>query len=229
MGHSKKALIVLTSHDKLADTGSKTGFWLSELTHPYFELVDGGITVETVSIQGGEAPIDPSSMDLEDAANKRFLDDSSTAALIKSTKRLDEIASKDFDAIIFAGGHGTMWDFPAHASVKLLSKEIYEHGGVIAAICHGPCALINITLSNGEYLITNKKVTGFSNQEEDEVQQTQNMPFSLEDALKERKADFQAKAPWTDHAVTDERLVTGQNPQSAISVGKAVLALLNKA
>ncbi|PSW15662.1 type 1 glutamine amidotransferase domain-containing protein [Photobacterium rosenbergii] len=221
-----KALIVVTSHAALGNTGTTTGFWLSELTHPYFALVDKGIEVDIVSIAGGETPIDPKSWDEEDESNARFLANPDLVEQLKNSHSLNNIMPSDYQAIIFAGGHGTMWDFPDDEHVKRVAIAIYQQNGILAAICHGPAALVNMTYGNGDHLIANMKVTGFTNEEEEAVGLTGVVPFSLEDKLKQANATFIGADAWANNVVIDGHLITGQNPQSANGVGEAVAELL---
>lgn len=223
---NKNILIVLTSHDELGDSGRDTGFWLPELTHPYYELVDAGYHVDVASIQGGMAPIDAKSYDSKDPVNNRFLQDADLMGKVIRTKPLSEFKASDYAAIIYSGGSGTMWDFPDDENVLRLARNVYEQGGVVAAICHGPAALVNVTLSNGDYLIADKAVTAFSNIEEEQIQQKDILPFLLEDKLPARGAAFSAAAPWEKHVVVDGRLVTGQNPASAAGVAHEVMSIL---
>ncbi|PSW21934.1 type 1 glutamine amidotransferase domain-containing protein [Photobacterium sanctipauli] len=221
-----KALIVVTSHAALGNTGTATGFWLTELTHPYYALVDSGIPTDIVSIAGGEAPVDPKSWEEEDPGNARFLATPELVEQLKNSHPLSAITPSDYQAIIFAGGHGTMWDFPDDEHVQRAAVSIFEQNGVVAAICHGPAALVNMCYHNGDHLITNKKVTGFTNEEEDAVGLTGIVPFLLEDKLKAANAHFVAAEAWAKNVVVDGKLVTGQNPQSAAGVGEAVAELL---
>lgn len=211
----------------MGNTGKATGFWLSELTHPYYALVDQGLQVDLAAIQKGITPIDPNSQEDDDASNARFKAEGGLT-LLKNCPALDDIDTTQYQAIVFAGGHGTMWDFPDTPSVHDKAVKIYEAGGVLAAICHGPAALIRLKLSSGVHLIKDKNVTGFSNVEEDLVGLTQVVPFLLEDELKAAQANYIAAEPWQAHAVVDGRLVTGQNPQSAEAVGMAVVKLLKE-
>jgi putative intracellular protease/amidase len=224
-----KALIVVTSHDRLGDTGKKTGYYLPEVSHPFFELKDAGFQVDIGSPTGGKAPMDERSRDLSDEKNREFLETPAYASLLENTIPLSRVQAADYDAIIFAGGHGTMWDFPNSADVQRLSTGIYEQGGVVAAVCHGPAALVNVRLSNGEYLISGKRVTGFTNAEEDAAELTQVMPFLLETQMIERGARFEKADLWQPKVVTDGRLVTGQNPASAAGVGAEVARVLKAA
>lgn len=222
-----KILMVLTSHDQMGETENKTGFYLSEVTHAYFQFIEAGYLVDFASPEGGAAPLDETSRDLKDEENKKFLEDKKLMSEIAATKKLKDIKSEDYKAIYFAGGHGTMWDFPGHGEINRISAEIYEVGGVVAAVCHGPAALVDIKLSNGKYLVEGKDVTAFTNEEEDAVKLSEIMPFALETKLIERGAKFQKAGLWQDKTVVSERLVTGQNPASAASVGKAVIELLS--
>ncbi|GAA5213459.1 type 1 glutamine amidotransferase domain-containing protein [Corallincola platygyrae] len=221
-----KVLMVVTSHSEMGDTGEKTGFWLAELTHPYYALADAGFKVDIVSIKGGKAPVDPRSLDEKDAENARFLADPKLKSAIENTPTLASVNPADYSAVVYAGGHGTMWDFPNNPDVNRVSASIYEKGGVVAAVCHGPAALLDIKLSDGSYLIAGKQVTGFSNLEEEQIKLTEVMPFLLQDQMIERGASFSKAAPWQSKVVVDQRVVTGQNPQSAKLLGEKVAELL---
>lgn len=197
----KKALIVVTSHNKLGNTGRQTGYYLPEVTHPYFKLKEAGFEVDFVSPKGGKAPMDESSKDLEDPENRRFLEDPSLLKRLENTLAPAEIRASDYLAVLFAGGHGTMWDFPQDEWLSKIAATVYEQGGVVAAVCHGPAALINIRLANGRFLVDGKAVTGFSNDEEDAVKLSQLMPFLLESKLIERGARY-SKAPlWQENVI----------------------------
>lgn len=226
---TKKALVVVTSHDRLGDTGKPTGYYLPEVTHPYYALREAGIAVDIASPQGGAAPMDPSSGDRNDPANARFLDTPADRDKVTRTVPLAEVAAFDYDAILFAGGHGTMWDFRGNGDVQRLAAAIHEKGGVVAAVCHGPAALVDVRLSSGEFLVAGKRVTGFSNDEEEAAELTKVVPFLLESALVERGGRYEKAGLWQERVVTDGRLVTGQNPASAAGVGRAVAELLESA
>lgn len=222
----KKVLLVVTSHNKLGNTGQDTGYYLPEVTHPYFQLLDFGIEVDIASPKGGKAPMDMKSFDLNDPVNKRFVDDSTHMQKIDNTLKLDEVDPKQYHAILFAGGHGTMWDFYPSNTIGNLGAEIYQNGGIVAAVCHGPAALLNIKLDNGDYLVKDKQVAGFSNAEEENIGLSEQMPFLLESELVARGGEY-VKAPlWKEKVVVNERLVTGQNPASAEAVGRAIRDLL---
>lgn len=221
-----KVLIVVTSHDKLGNSSEKTGYWLGEVTHPYQKLQQAGFDVEIASILGGEAPVDARSLADKDPVNDWFMADNSHKNKLKNTKKLSNLQAKDYKAVLFAGGHGTMWDFPSDTALAALAADIYQQNGVVAAVCHGPAALLNIKLANGDYLIKGKKLTGFTNTEEAAVKLTDVVPFSLEDELIKKGGRFEKAADWQVKVVADERLVTGQNPQSAAEVGNVVVQLL---
>lgn len=223
----KNVLIVVTNHETLGKTGKKTGYYLPEVTHPYYKFKDAGFDVTFASPSGGYAPMDPKSLDLKDPYNKKFYENKKLMDKLKNTVSLENVDANKFDAIVFAGGHGTMWDFPNSESLNSLTANIYEKGGVVAALCHGPAALVNVKLKNGEYLIRNKKTTGFTNEEEEIVKLTKEMPFLLETKLKERGASFNGASPWSENVVVDNRLITGQNPASASKLGEEVVKLLN--
>lgn len=216
----EKVLFVVTSHDRIEKTGKPTGFYLSEVTHPWAILVAAGYDVDFVSPQGGKAPVD--GFNLDDPINRKFWEDPAWRAKIEHTKRPAEIDPVNYAAIHFAGGHGVMWDFPGDAALAGIAAKIYENGGIVSAVCHGPAGLVNIKLANGKHLVDGKRVNAFTNEEETEVGLSGVVPFLLETRLIERGAIFEKSAPWQSHAVVDQRLVTGQNPQSAQAVGEAL-------
>ena len=220
----KPVLFVLTSHDRKGDTGEPTGFYLGEVTHPLSELDAGGIPVEFASIQGGEPPVD--GLDLNDATNARYWSDENFRTAIRTTQRLDTVDAAKYAAIFFAGGHGAMWDFPTSPAVARVTRDVYEGGGVVAAVCHGPAALVNVKLSDGSYLVAGKRVSAFTDSEERAVKLDATVPFLLASQLAERGAQHEAAPDWTSKVVVDDRLVTGQNPQSASGVGAALRGLL---
>lgn len=218
----KKALIVVTSHDRLGDTGKPTGYYLPEVSHPYYALLEAGVQVDLASPRGGKAPMDARSRDTSDPANRRMLETPADADKLEHTLPLSQIDPADYDAVLFAGGHGTMWDFPGDRDIGRIAASIYERGGIVAAVCHGPAALVDVTLSSGDPLVKGKQVTGFSNAEEDAAELTDIMPFLLETRLIERGAHYGKADLWQEKVVIDERLVTGQNPASAAGVGRAI-------
>jgi putative intracellular protease/amidase len=221
----KKILFVVTSHDKKGDTGQPTGYYLGEVSHPWEVLHTAGYEIDFVSPKGGKAPID--GFNLDDTVNRKFWEDGKYHHKIEHTLKPSEVKIEDYTAVFYAGGHGTMWDFPQNEALAAIARKIYENGGVVGAVCHGPSALVNLKLSNGKYLVDGKKVNAFTNEEEMAVKLDQVVPFLLEEKLKERGAIFEKSGPWQAHVTVDQRLITGQNPQSAKGVGEAILAELS--
>lgn len=222
---SKKILFVVTSHDKKGSTGQPTGYYLSEVSHTWEVLKDVGYEIDFVSPQGGKAPVD--GFNLNDATNKKFWDDNDRNK-IENTLKPSVINAKDYAAIFYAGGHGTMWDFADNAELASIASKIYEQGGIVSAVCHGPAGLVNIKLSNGKYLVDGKKINAFSNEEEIAVKLENVVPFMLEAKLIERGAKFEKSGLWQAHVTVDQRVITGQNPASAKGVGEALLKELMK-
>jgi putative intracellular protease/amidase len=221
---TQRVLFVLTSHDTLGNTGKETGFYLSEVTHPYAVFENAGIEVEFVSPKGGKAPM--IGIDLEDSINKAFLDDAAKVAKVENTLTPAQVDPTRYDAIFYAGGHGTMWDFHNNAQLDLIAATLYEAGGVVGAVCHGPAGLINLKLSNGAYLVAGKTVSSFTNEEETTVGLSDVVPFLLEATLIERGATHTKAPNFQPHVVISDRLVTGQNPASAAGVGEGIVKLL---
>nr|WP_321411574.1 type 1 glutamine amidotransferase domain-containing protein [uncultured Carboxylicivirga sp.] len=220
----KKVLFVVTSHSEKGNTGEKTGYYLGEVSHPWEVLFDAGYEIDFVSPLGGEAPVD--GFDLTDPVNKKFWENTEYRHKVENTLKPSEVTVNEYAAIYYAGGHGTMWDFADNKELQKIAAQIYEANGVVGAVCHGPSGLVNIKLSDGSYLVAGKKVNAFTNEEEEIVGLTKVVPFLLEDKLKERGVILEKSAPWQVHVVTDQRLVTGQNPQSAHAVGEAIKELL---
>lgn len=222
----KKILFVVTSHGTKGDTAEKTGYYLGEVSHPWEVLVDAGYEIDFVSPKGGNPPVD--GFDLGDPINKKFWENKQYHEKITHTLTPEQINPADYSAIFYAGGHGAMWDLPSNTKIADIATKIYEQNGIVAAVCHGPAALLNIKLSSGKYLIDGKKVNGFSNEEEELVKLTQVVPFLLEDQLKQRGGIYEKSAPWQNHVTQDSRLITGQNPQSAKAVGEALKKALQQ-
>lgn len=219
-----KALIVLTSHADLGDTGRATGYYLSEAAHPWKIFRDAGWEVDFVSPDGGEAPID--GIDLTDPIQQAFLEDPTTAAAVRDTLTPKVITASDYDVVFYAGGHGVMWDLPDNTALAAIAAAVYEAGGVVAAVCHGPAGLVNVRLSNGAYLVDGKQVSAFTNDEEAAAGLTDVVPFALQTRLEERGARHSGAANFTPHVVGDGRLVTGQNPQSAAAVAERIVEIV---
>jgi uncharacterized protein (TIGR02246 family) len=222
---NRSILIALTSHEKLGTTGRATGYYLSEVAHPWRVFTDAGYTVDLISVRGGEPPRDPG-VDLEDPVQRTFLADARMSAQLRDTPSPEQVDPDRYDAILFAGGHGTMWDFPDSAGLARLARQVYERGGVVAAVCHGPAALVNLTLSDGSYLVAGRRVAAFTDEEESAAGLGGVVPFSLQARLTDRGADHVRAPKFTAQVVRDGRLVTGQNPASATGVAEQTLAAL---
>jgi putative intracellular protease/amidase len=225
---SKKILIVVTSFDEVKSTGNKTGTWIEELATPYYQLTDEGYNVTIASPKGGKAPVDPKSTrpEFSTDAVKRFYNDAAAQRQLDHTVLLSEVQEKDYDAVFYPGGHGPMWDLAENAlSVKLITA-FYEAGKPVALVCHAPAALKNVKDKSGAPLVKGKQVAGFTNSEEIAGQTTHEVPFMLEDMLKEKGADYVKGADWQPFAVSAGNLITGQNPASAKLVGERLIAAL---
>ena len=212
-----KILFVLTSHDKLGDTGKKTGFWVEEFANPYYTLLDKGATITLATPKGGAAPIDPTS-DLPDAATEdtvRFNKDADAKNKIANTKVLADINPDDFDAVFYPGGHGPLWDLANDANSIALIEKFNSQQKPIAFVCHAPAALKDVKTADGKRLVKGKKVTGFSNLEETAVGLTEIVPILVEDMLIENGAFYSNAPSWEAYAVQDGNLITGQNPASS--------------
>ena len=221
-----RVAIVLTNHGELGDTGKPTGFFLSEATHPHEVFRRAGFDIEFLSPRGGVAPMD--GVDRSDPINAAFLDDASLVARTRSTTAIGAVDPARYDAVFFSGGHGTMWDFPSDPGVQSLIRSVYERGGVVAAVCHGPAALVEVRLSDGAYLVAGKEISSFTDEEETAVKLEKVVPFALESKLRSRGARFVEAPNFEKKVAVSERVVTGQNPASATGVAEAVVALLHE-
>jgi putative intracellular protease/amidase len=224
-----KILMVLTSYDKLGNTGKKTGFWLEEFAAPYYVLKDAGATVTVVSPLGGQPPLDPKS-DVPDAQTEdtqRFKADPATQAVLAHTLKLSEVTAGDFDAVFYPGGHGPMWDLAEDTSSIALIEATLAAGKPIALVCHAPGVLRHVKAANGEPLVQGKAVTGFTNTEEQAVGLTEIVPFLVEDMLVQNGGNYSKVADWQPYVVKDGLLITGQNPASSAPAAKQLLEQLS--
>jgi len=222
-----KILIVLTSHDKLGDTGKKTGFWLEEFAAPYYVFLDAGAEITVASPKGGQPPLDPKSdePDSQTEMTERFRRDKAAQQVLANTNVLSELKEADYDAVFYPGGHGPLWDLTSDlASIRLI-EQFYKNGKPVAAVCHAPAVLLQAKI-DGEPLVKGKRVAGFTNSEEEAVQLTSVVPFLVENELKRLGAHYEKVDDWQVLAVTDGHLVTGQNPASSAAVASEVLKLL---
>lgn len=222
-------LIVLTSHDKLGDTGKKTGFWLEEFASPYYTLLDAGVKITLASPKGGQPPLDPTSdtPDFQTASTQRFKADEKANEVLANTVKLASVKESDFDAVMYPGGHGPLWDLTNDENSISLIEAFVKADKPVASVCHAPAVLLNAKLPNGDYLVKGKKVTAFTNTEEEAVQLQDIVPFLLEDALKEKGALYSKADDWNSNVVTDGKLITGQNPGSSEAVAKELLKILS--
>ena len=222
-------LMVMTSHDQLGDTGKKTGFWLEEFAAPYYTLKDAGANVTVVSPLGGQPPLDPKSdePDAQTDATRRFKEDAAAQATLATTGKLAEVNAADFDAVFYPGGHGPLWDLAEDKASIALIEAMAAAGKPVAAVCHAPGVLRHVKGADGAPLVKGKKVTGFTNTEEEAVGLTDVVPFLVEDMLKENGGIYSKGADWQSYVLTDGKLITGQNPASSEEGAKALLKLLS--
>lgn len=224
-----KIAIVLTSHDQLGNTGKPTGFWLEEFASPYYVFKDAGVEITLLTPKGGQPPLDPKSNDQENQteATRRFKDDSEAQKNLASTKKLSDVRFEDYDAVFYPGGHGPMWDLANHKDSIRLVETMVNAGKPIAAICHGPVALINAKDKSGAPLLQGKTVTAFTDTEEEAVGLTKVVPFLLEDSIKEQGAKYQRGKDWASFVVEDGNIITGQNPASSAKAAEKLLRKLH--
>nr|BFF37576.1 type 1 glutamine amidotransferase domain-containing protein [Tenacibaculum mesophilum] len=223
----KKVVFVLTSHEELGNTGEKTGFWIEEFAAPYYLLKDKGVEVTLASPKGGQPPIDPKSNepDFQTPATLRFNKDEELQNVIANTTKLSEISEADYDAIFYPGGHGPLWDLAEDKHSIALIEAFYTNDKPVGAVCHAPIVLKDAQV-NGEPLVKNKKVTGFSNTEEEIMQLTSIVPFLVEDELKNKGGIYSKAGDWQEYVIEDGNLITGQNPASSELVAEKLLAKL---
>ena len=223
-----KILMVLTSHDELGDTGKKTGFWLEEFAAPYYVLKDAGHDVTLASPAGGQPPLDPKSdePDSQTEATKRFKQDKDAQAQLATTEKLGGIDIAKFDGVFYPGGHGPLWDLAESPVSKAIIEGTLASGKPVALVCHAPAVLKNVTSPDGKPIVNNRKVTGFTNEEEEAVGLTDVVPFLLEDVLKEQGGKFSKAGVFEVHVVEDGWLITGQNPPSSERAAEKLLEAL---
>ena len=225
---AKKILMVLTSHDELGDTGHKTGFWVEEFAAPYYAFIDAGAEVTLASVKGGQPPVDPNSAapDAATDATKRFEQDSAAKTLMANTKPLAEVKADDFDAVFYPGGHGPLWDLVDNQDSISLIEQFLNSEKPVGAVCHASAVLLNAKNAAGKSVVFDKKVTGFSNSEEDAVQLTNVVPLLVEDELIKQGGQYQKTDDWGELAIEDGLLITWQNPTSSELAAKKLLTKL---
>jgi putative intracellular protease/amidase len=223
-----KILMVLTSHDKLGDTGKSTGFWLEEFASPYYVFKDAGAIVTLASPKGGLPPLDPKSDDpaSQTDATRRFKADKAAQAELAATHKLADISGSEFDAVFYPGGHGPLWDLAEDPQSIALIETMYAAGKPVAAVCHAPGVLRHVKAPDGKLLVRGKQVTGFSNSEEDAVGLSLIVPFLVEGLLKDSGGKYSKGADWQPYVLADEHLITGQNPASSEPAALALLKML---
>jgi putative intracellular protease/amidase len=222
-----KILMVLTSHNKLGDTGKPTGFWLEEFTAPYYAFKDAGAEVTLASPKGGQPPIDPKSDEPGNQTEtmERFKKDPATQKVLANTVKLAEVKAQDYDTVFYPGGHGPLWDLVNDKNSIALIESFYNAGKPVAAVCHAPGVLQKVTYQ-GQPIVKGKRVTGFANSEEEAVGLTKVVPFLVEDDLKRLGGHYEKGADWGVFTLVDGLLVTGQNPASSGPAAKELLKLL---
>ncbi len=224
-----KILMVLTSHDRMGDTGHATGFWLEEFAAPYYVFKDAGAEITLASPKGGQPPVDPNSQAEEALTEetRRFEADGEAKAQLAATLKLADVQVDDFDAVFFPGGHGPLWDLTENADVKRLIEAFIAADRPVAAVCHAPTVLLQVHAPDGESLVKGRRVTGFANSEEDAVGLTEVVPHLLEDALKAQGARYE-RGPddFAPFQLRDGLLITGQNPASSAPTAQLLLETL---
>ncbi|HEY1151201.1 MAG TPA: type 1 glutamine amidotransferase domain-containing protein [Pseudoduganella sp.] len=221
---SQKVLVVLTTTEKYPNLNRATGVWLGEAVHFVEQVEKAGLQVDYVSAEGGYTPIDPHSLAMAAPIDWEWYHRRDFMNRLGATLKPSQVKAADYVAIYFVGGHGVMWDFPDNQEFEDLTRAVYESGGYVSAVCHGVVGLLNVRLSDGSLLLSGKRVTGFSNEEERLAQLEQYVPFLTEDELVRRGAHFEkAGAPWEEFAIVDQRVITGQNPASGGAVAKLLL------
>ena len=225
-----KILMVLTSHDRLGDTGKKTGFWLEEFAAPFYVFKDAGATITLASPKGGQPPLDPKSdePDAQTDATRRFKEDAGSQRALASTVPLSGVRVEDHDAVFYPGGHGPLWDLAEDADSIRVIETMFKAGKQVALVCHAPAALRNTMGADGKPLVSGRKVTGFTNSEEEGVQLTKIVPFLVEDMLKENGGNYSKGPDWQSYVVSDDNLITGQNPASSEEAARELLARLKR-
>ncbi len=225
-----KILMVITSHDKLGNTGRKTGFWLEELAAPYFVFKDAGVQVTLASPKGGRPPLDPKSNEpsFQTELTRRFEADAAANAQLASTLRLDSVRQEDYDTVFYPGGHGPMWDLAEDKNSIMLLESFLAAGKTFAVVCHSTGALRHVKTPAGKLLVEGKTVTGFTNGEEAAVELTNVVPFLVEDEMLRLGATFSKVKDWGVHTVADGQLITGQNPASSGPAARLLLETLKQ-
>jgi putative intracellular protease/amidase len=216
-----RVLMVVTSHGDIEGKPT-TGVWLSEFAEPYEELAAKGAEIVVASPRGGPAPVDPRGYPSADA----IVGVRDALERLNATVPLASVGANGFDGIFMPGGHGPMFDLATHAGLKALVAEFWTSGKAVGSVCHGPASLLGVVLPGGTTLLRGRRVTGFTGEEDAQDALFSHMPFSLQERMSLEGADFIAGPPHQPHVEVDGRLVTGQNPQSAVVTAQAFIAVL---
>ncbi|NWA25584.1 type 1 glutamine amidotransferase domain-containing protein [Pseudomonas gingeri] len=227
MNISKRILMVLTSQATMGDTERPTGVWFEELTTPYYSFIDAGFEVLLASPKGGQIPLDPHSREEKVPSVERFLNDPKAMMLLQVSQTLNDVADMNFAAVFLPGGHGTMWDLPANTELAALLSKTWRDGKVVAAVCHGPAGLLSAVDEQGRPLVSGRKISAFSNEEEEAAGLTAAMPFLLEDRVRELGGLYEGVPKFEPFAIRDGRLVTGQNPMSSEKTAQLTVEAIN--
>ena len=216
------AILIIATGSSTMKNGDKTGVWLEEFAVPYMKFKKEGFEVTIATINGGNVPIDPASLEGKKPEWKEAME------TLKNAQKLSNVDTSKYQAVYMPGGHGAMFDLADNALVKQTLASFADAGKIVSAVCHGPASLVDVKLKNGKYLVEGKRITSFTNKEEDEVKKSAMMPFMLESKLVEQGALFQAKENWADHVVVDGKLITGQNPSASASIADAIIKSLKE-
>ncbi|MGB0522596.1 MAG: type 1 glutamine amidotransferase domain-containing protein [Flammeovirgaceae bacterium] len=220
----KRILFIISSADSIGPNHRATGYYLPEVTHPYYEFVENGYQIDFASVLGGQPPAD--GLDVADEYNTKFLA-SEAWERINTSQKIDDVDLNNYDAVFVPGGLGPMVDMPNNTAIQQAIADTYDRGAIVGAVCHGPVALLNVKLQDGSYLVAGKKLTAFSNSEEEGYAKA-DVPFLLESALVDRGAEFSSVADWQAYSIADGRLITGQNPASAKGVAQKMMAVIEE-
>lgn len=223
-----KILMILTSHDTLGDTGKKTGFWLEELAAPYYSFKDAGAEITLASPAGGQPPLDPVSNlpDFQTDDTRRFEADAEANHALAHTVKLSEVTAADYDTVFYPGGHGPLWDLTNDPHSVALIEAFHSAGKPVGLVCHAPGVLRDVKGADGAPLVQGRRVTGFTNSEEEGVALTKVVPYLVEDMLKSKGGLYESGPDWAPFTVQDGLLITGQNPASSSAVAERLLAAL---
>ena len=222
----KKILVLVTNHGTLGEAKEKNGTFAPELTHALHQFMHADMAFDIVSLQGGAAPLYGD--DVEDGVNREVLNDAYVSAAVSNTKPIDQVNPEDYHAVFYPGGFGLLYDLAKSEKAGKMTATIFENGGVVGAVCHGPAGLLPVTLSSGDNIMKDISVTAFTYEEEKDFGTLAKIPFLLEESITRVAGQYNKKGPWVEFVVEQGRVITGQNPQSAAAVGKAMVAQLQK-